>query len=154
MPADERFRGDVARLQGILSGSTPVARDTGQPDRGWPAEQNDAARGDADFDAAELGQEIERLWVNNGAGGLREVRLKLAPGIIPGVWVRILTYAGELRIEISAALLGTRQWLDSAADRLACHLGQRLCQSVRIVVMDPAGVESASVANEWKGERI
>jgi hypothetical protein len=153
IPADERFRSDVARLQSILSNSTLMASDTGQPDRGWLAGQNDAAHSGPEYDVAELGQEIEQLWVNNGAGGLREVRIKLAPGILPGAWVRILVSAGELRVEISAALAGTRQWLDSAADRLAHDLSQRLSQSVRIVVMNGAGVESASVAIEWKGER-
>lgn len=151
-PSREQLQADSARLQGILSRLKMPSRTQEQSD-GAVMLDHESDRGQpGEPDVFELGQELERLWVCNGQGGLREVRIRLAPGLIPGTWVRILSHGGELQVELSVASDRTRQWLDCASDKLAEDLATRLRCAVRVVVTDATGAESACAAYEWKGE--
>lgn len=152
-PSREQLQADSARLQGILSRLKMPSR-TQEQSKGAVMLDHESDTGQpGEPDAFELGQELERLWVCNGQGGLREVRIRLAPGLIPGTWVRILSHGGELQVELSVASDRTRQWLDCASDKLAEDLATRLRCAVRVLVTDATGAESACAAYEWKGER-
>lgn len=152
-PSCEQLQADSARLQDILSHLKMPSRTQGQSN-GAVMLDHESDRGQAgELDAFELGQELERLWVCNGEGGRREVRIRLAPGLIPGTWVRILSHGGELQVELSVASDGTRHWLGCASDKLAEDLATRLRCAVRVTVTDATGTESACAAFEWNGER-
>jgi hypothetical protein len=152
-PNCEQLQADSARLQDILSRLKMPSRTHGQPEGAVTPDHESDRDQLGELNAFELGQELERLWVCNGAGGRREVRIRLAPALIPGTWVRILSHGGVLQVELSVASDGTRHWLDSAADKLAEDLATRLRCAVRVIITDATGAESACVAFEWKGER-
>ena len=152
-PGCEQLQADSARLQGILSRLNMLSSTQGQSEGAlMPDQERDSSQA-GEPDAFELGQELERLWVCDGQGGLREVRIRLAPGLVPGTWVRILRHGGELQVELSVASDRTRQWLACASDKLAEDLATRLRCAVRVVVTDATGMASASAACDWQGER-
>ncbi len=150
-PSRDQLQTDSARLQLILARSAAPAEAPMHALDELVLENETDSRQFEELSDFELGQELERLWVCNGAGGLREVRLRLAPQLIPGTWVRILSHGGELRVELSAASDQTRNWLDRASEKLANELATRLRCAVCIVIKNAAGVESACAAFEWKG---
>ena len=150
-PRSGDLEADASKLQAMLSkvGSREKASEF-SPD--YPTTSSDG-RGKPDEipSELELGLELERLWVGNGNGGIREVRLRLTDALVPNTWVRIYNNGGELQIELSAALDGTRQWLDRSAMKLAEDIGSRLQCAVRITVQGAQGAESTSAAFRWEG---
>jgi hypothetical protein len=144
---------DASRLQRMLSkaaieNSTPEFA----PDESMHGEDGGARPTDAPSEW-ELGLELERLWVSNGNGGRREVRLRLADPLIPNTWVRIYNDGGELQIELRAGLEGTRQWLERSALKLAEDIGSRLRCPVRVTVLSASGANATVAAFEWEGSR-
>jgi hypothetical protein len=151
VPREVGLEADADRLQNMLSGARLGTR-TPQFDRDASMLDNDGgAKPDEVLNELELGLELERLWGCNGNGGIREVRLRLADALIPHTWVRIYSSGGELQIELSAALDGTRQWLDRSAMKLAEDIGSRLQCPVRITVQCANGMEATCAAYQWEG---
>lgn len=148
----EQLQADSARLQAVLSRLKMPSDPQEQSECAMmPDHKGDSGQPGA-LDAFDIGQELERLWVSNGERGRREVRIRLAPAIIPGTWVRILTHGGELQVELGVASKGTRQWLCCASDMLAEDLAARLRCAVRVIVTDAAGTEAGHAACAWNGE--
>jgi Type III secretion protein (HpaP) len=147
LQADKERLNDALRLRAVLDVSRDMShalyQDAAQA-APMPLPDGSQAQLPED-DSDRLGEEIERIWVNDGAHGLREVRIRLADAILPGTWIRISNQAGELLIEISAAHEGTRHWLGRVAPQLADDLCQRLRQSVRISVDGPDLPEPSGV---------
>jgi hypothetical protein len=142
---------DASRLQNILS-NVNGKRGAPEFDRDSPMMGGDG-RGKSEEIPNEmaLGLELERLWICNGSGGIREVRLRLADTLIPDTWVHIYKHGGELQIELSAALDGTRQWLGRSSTKLADDIGSRLQCPVRVTVHGANGTEATCAAFMWEG---
>lgn len=163
---------DVARLQAILrrpavqdrphSGQSAtdlwsvMAQAAGTRELQLPAEvlatTAAAADGQGDFmqqDPAQIGAELESLWVCNGAHGLREVRLNLRKEILPHTSVRLFEASGRLQVDMRVADESTRRWLAGTLPQLAASLGERLARplSLRVSGLPPARPENSVV--EW-----
>jgi hypothetical protein len=133
---DAALQSDALRLRSLLAldaGAAQYAHDDATRSSSTPEDADDWQEG---ADASRLGDEIERLWFNDGARGAREVRVKLSEAVLPGVWISIRMHAGELLVELRCANEGTRNWLGASASRLAADLRDRLHQSIRVVVLD------------------
>lgn len=142
---------DANRLQNILSNANGK-RETPGFNRDSPMMRGDSrAKSKEVLNEMELGLELERLWICNGSGGIREVRLRLADILIPDTWVHIYNHGGELQIELSAALDGTRQWLGRSSTKLAEDIGSRLQCPVRVTVHGANGAEATCAAFMWEG---
>lgn len=150
LPADHLER-DSNRFHSILSQACSN-RKSPEQDRAFSLEGSDHDRNaDSMAKEQELALELERLWTCNGSDGVREVRLRLADAFIPNTWVRIYNLHGELQVELTAVLEGTRQWLDRCASGLAADIGGRLQCSVSVVVQNAHGPEATRAQFNWEG---
>jgi hypothetical protein len=127
---------DALRLRSILSLGASLARSLHEDATRSASTPGETFRDWSEGAEQWLGEEIERLWVHDGAHGAREVRLKLSETVIPGTWLRITEHAGDLLVELSSVSDGTCHWLCKAASRLAVDVSERLRRSVRVVVFD------------------
>lgn len=152
-PHEDGLESDARRLQEILSKASapgrrkPVEQDASQThgdDRNQPVNTPDEH---------ELGLEIERLWVGNGNGTIREVRLRLAETLIPDTWVRIFDQHGELQVELKSSRDGTRQWLDRSSPTLAEDIGSRLQRPVRVTIQGAHGSQAVCAVFRWEGNQ-
>lgn len=143
-PGNTKFQEDALRLRSILSIDTGRAQSLHDDATRSANTSEETPREWAQSAEEWLGHEIERLWVNDGAHGAREVRMKLSELVIPGTWVRISTHAGDLIVELSCANAGTCQWLCKAASRLAADVCKTLRRSVRVVVLDRDARQAAA----------
>jgi hypothetical protein len=94
-------------------------------------------------DASEIGSAIERLWVGDGASGLREVRVKLGSAMLPGTSVRLYEAAGRLYVDLVVDSDEVGRWLRSRLPALGRDLSERLQRPVRVAVVgagDDAGM--------------
>jgi hypothetical protein len=152
---DAARQDDALRLRSLLALDAGAAQ-SGHDDATRSASTpKDAADWQQDADEERLSDEIESLWVNDGARGAREVRVKLSEAVLPGVWVSIRMHGGELLVELRCANEGTRDWLGASASRLALGLCDRLHQSIRVVVLDQDARQTAcGLAHVESGKRL
>jgi hypothetical protein len=152
---DAQRESDALRLRSLLALDAGAARSLHEDatrSACTPEQDFHACLGLEDEDGKRLGEEIERIWSNDGARGAREVRVKLCETLLPGVWLKIAMHAGELLVEMSSASAGTRHWLTRVASRLANDVCMRLRQSVRVVVLDPDAHQSGFALAHWNGD--
>ena len=152
-PHEDGLDSDARRLQDILSKASapgkrkPVEQDTSQ------MHGDDRNQLGNTPDEHELGLEIERLWVCNGNGTVREVRLRLGETFIPDTWVRIFDQHGELQVELTSSRDGTRQWLDRSSLTLAEDIGSRLQRPVRVTIHGAPGSQAVCAVFRWEGNQ-
>ena len=96
---------------------------------------------------SEIGAELERLWVNSGVSGVREVRMKMSESLLPGTSVRIYEAAGLLQVELSVAAGATRQWLAAMLPLFTQDLGERLKRPVRATLLAASGSDEGASAS-------
>ena len=102
----------------------------------------------------ELTAELEYLWVNLGNTGSREVRLGLAPHLIPNTSVRILDHAGELHVELTVSSPAAQIWLNASLEKLTRDLGQRLHRSVHIALNAVTTGQTSSSNFRWECDPV
>lgn len=150
-PRSSSLEADANKLFNLLSKVGSERKTADFEHSGLMTSSDGRGKSDQIPDELELGPELERLWVCNGNGNIREVRLRLADTLIPSTWVRIFTHGGELQIELSAALDGTRQWLGQSSMKLAEDIGNRLQCPVRVIVRGVHGTEANFAVFPWEG---
>ena len=146
---------DVARLQAVLGREAPAQAADGtpaQPETGG-APPSRLTPGMADGDGhARTGAEIERLWVANGALGLREVRLRMRRDILPDTTLRIFESGARLQIELYVGCEATRRWLAADLPVLARTLGRRLRHPLHLLVSGVGAAQPAVTCIDWSEE--
>lgn len=101
--------------------------------------------------AAQMGAEVERLLVDDGSCGHRQVRLELKDDCLPGVSVAIQENEGRLQVDFFCRLEAPRRQLNRALPTLAQTLAQRLQRPVLLRVQttdedDPCLLEALAPA--------
>lgn len=134
---------DIARFDQLMGrrGRPTTDGSAGQhaQDSDWPwvPELADAARIDwADCEANSLESEIERLWISEGASGIREVRLGLRREVLPDTTVRLLRQETSLHVDIACGRPVLASWLRARAQAIATELADRLGRDVTVRVRD------------------
>ena len=99
--------------------------------------------------AEDIGALVERLWVSDGAIGIREVRVTLQRQILPDTSVRLYEAGGRLQVALSASADATRHWLEAALPGLASDLGKRLNRPLRVTLMEAHAGASPGASCDW-----
>jgi hypothetical protein len=100
-------------------------------------------------DTAEIGMEIEHLWVGDGVDGIREVLVGIAREVLPETSVRLYEGDGRLQIHMTVGGEATRIWLASELHNLTLDLGERLQRPLRVAVLNVNSTESALASCDW-----
>lgn len=105
-----------------------------QPPAGSPA-----AGGLAPALSSRIGDGIERLMVDDGSNGNRQVRMALKDDLLPGVTVAIQELDGRLQVDFICSDESSRLRLNEAAPSQAQALAERLRREVllRVQTDDP-----------------
>lgn len=80
--------------------------------------------------SAQIGSSIERLMVDDGQHGQRQVRMELKDDLLPGVTVVIQEFEGRLQVDFVCSVESSRLRLNSAAPEQARALADRLRRDV------------------------
>lgn len=112
--ADDEQRSRLTSPFDLLVGATPDRRPT----------------------ATELGEEIAQLWVSDVCTGVREVRVAMAPRLLPQTTLQIFEDAGRLQVQIRVGCEETQRWLAFSLDALSRDLGRRLQQDLCVSLFD------------------
>ena len=80
--------------------------------------------------SAQIGNSIERLMVNDGEHGQRQVRMELKDDLLPGVTVVIQELEGRLQVDFVCSVESSRLRLNQAAPEQARTLAERLGRDV------------------------
>jgi hypothetical protein len=101
-------------------------------------------------ESSEVASAIERLWIGNGASGVREVRVKLGSSMLPGTSVRLYEAGGRLHVDLTADSDEVGRWLRSRLPALGRDISERLQRDVRVAVADSAGsAETGAFEADW-----
>lgn len=84
--------------------------------------------------SARIGASIERLMVDDGQHGNRQVRMELKDDVLPGVTVAIQELNGRLQVDFICSNEASRLLLNAAAQVQARTLAERLQREVLLCV--------------------
>lgn len=84
--------------------------------------------------AQQMGESIERLMVDDGHNGSRQVRMQLKEDVLPGVTVAIQECEGRLQVDFICSVEASRLRLNAEAAAHAQTLAERLQRDVLVRV--------------------
>lgn len=98
--------------------------------------------------APPIGEMVERLMVDDGSHGGKQVRMELKDDLLPGVTVAIQELEGRLQVDFICSVESSRLRLEAAAPGQARQLAEKLQRAVLLRVQtddedDPCLFEAA-----------
>lgn len=86
--------------------------------------------------AGEVGGEIERLWVADPSGGVREVRARIAPHLMARTSLHMSVREGRLQVDLHVGCEKTRRWIAFSLPALGRDLGARLQRDLLVQLFE------------------
>ena len=100
--------------------------------------------------APPIGEMVERLMVDDGSHGGKQVRMELKDDLLPGVTVAIQELEGRVQVDFLCSVESSRLRLEAAAPDQARQLAERLQRAVLLRIQtddedDPCLFEAAGL---------